>query len=61
MNFPGNQLLSRAALSTDEYGGRGGRNLSDERVGLQHGWGVSRQVAECAAKTRFANGPVSLL
>ena len=61
MDFPGNQFLSGATLSADQYGRRGGRNLSDEREGLQHRWGGSYQVPEYAAKTQFARESVGLL
>src|SRR5579872_4488407 len=39
MNFPGNQLLPRATLSTDQHGRRRRRHLPDEREDLLHRWG----------------------
>jgi hypothetical protein len=61
MAFPGSQFLSAAALSADQYGRRGRRDLSDQRGGLQQRWGGSYQVPECAAKTQFVRESVSLL
>src|ERR1022692_1519939 len=61
MDFPGNQFLSSATLSADQYGRRSRRNLSDYRESLQHRWRGSYQVPEYAARTQVALEFVGLL
>src|SRR5580700_9228342 len=54
MDFPRDQLLPSATLSTNQYGRRRGPHLPDDRENLEHRGRLSYQIPEYATKCQLA-------
>jgi hypothetical protein len=61
MNLPRNQLFPGPALSTDQYGRRSGRHLSDESEDALHSGGNPYQVPQYAAKSKSQSESIAAM